>query len=101
MMEKSSIFCRSLALITALLLTAVLCACGASNKVDRKQTSEPEANASAQETAEAEGQYKISGLPGTFDVPDGYNVYSLESGFTEEMCKAQGVGYDNMTPIWK
>ena len=37
MMEKSSIFCRSLALITALLLTAVLCACGASNKVDRKQ----------------------------------------------------------------
>ena len=96
MMEKSSIFCRSLALITALLLTAVLCACGASNKVDRKQTSEPEANASAQETAEAEGQYKISGLPGTFDVPDGYNVYSLESGFTEEMCKAQGVGYDNM-----
>ena len=37
------------------------------------------------------GDYKLSALPGTFNAGDSYHVYSLESGYTDQMCQAQGV----------
>lgn len=45
---------------------------------------------------ESENVYLLSALPGSLEIPDKYNVYSLDNPFTEEMCKSQGVEYDNM-----
>ena len=36
-------------------------------------------------------QYNLAALPGALTISDIYNVYSMDSGYTEEMCRQQGV----------
>ena len=43
--------------------------------------------------------FNLSQLPGSFAVPDGYNVYSKDSGYTEKMCKQQGIEYEKMSQL--
>lgn len=47
--------------------------------------------------AEALTCYNVSAIPGTLHVSDAYHVYSLDNGFTDEMCEAQGANRYNMT----
>ena len=63
-------------------------------------------HAGADREGDAEDQvlitHTLSTLPGTLGVGEDYYVYSTESGYTEEMCLAQGiekVTVDNYLPI--
>lgn len=46
--------------------------------------------------SKTENVYLLSALPGSLKISEKYNVYSLDNPFTEDMCKSQGVEYDNM-----
>ena len=51
------------------------------------------------ETNIEKNTYDLSQLPGSFAVSEGYNVYSKDSGYTEEMCKQQGLEYEKVSQL--
>ena len=100
---------RGLCLLAAVLLIACItvgCAGGlikpaASNPEQPEsavQQTESPATEAAPEAADADGgsYYYLAELPGYYQVPDGYHVYSKTSNYTEEMCQAQGLKKEQM-----
>ena len=95
---------KTIAFVLLLTLLASLCACGSGQTAPaaqpQNQTEETEApeaaNTDVLSQELADNVRLVSAVPMTFTVPDGYHAYDTEGNFTEEMCAAQGVSYENM-----
>ncbi len=88
-------------ILAIIILACAFAGCSKPESKEAENASAESTSVSATEATEpaiplGEDKYHLD-VNITIEAPVGYNTYGKSSGYTEEMCKAQGVTYENMS----